>query len=130
MGEPFDPRRHGCGGKAETGHCQARPTWDGLAYFPHNRALHRGFTCDEHRGALFVARPVDVDESSAVELARRRARHSRVVDDHEPYEREPPLATGRDALQRIDAARAYARTERGKRERWWINPRDPWDPTD
>jgi hypothetical protein len=118
VGEPFAPSWAGCGGYGVKGQCNTMPTWDGLVYFPHPRTLYRAFACDDHRAGLEVARPLDDD--GRAELDRRRERLRLVLVEKQPYEREPPLAAGRDAVERLAHARGYA--ERHEVEGWWVRP--------
>ena len=115
-GEPFSPDLPGCGGFAGSGLCNASPTWYGQAYFPQHRRLWRAFACNEHKALLDVARPLDDD--GRAELERRRERRHRVIVLHERYLPEEPLATGRDARERLERARAWAAEHDG----WGVAP--------
>lgn len=118
MGEPFFPTRASCGGQGGRGHCGTAPTWDGFAYFPHSRNLYRSFACDDHLDCLAVARPLDA--SSRSEMERRRERDRLVIDEKQPVRKDPPFATGRDALARLAAARSYAKQH--PEDGWWVHP--------
>jgi hypothetical protein len=79
-----------------------------VAFFPHPRTLYRAFACDDHAGQLDVARPLD--DAGRAHLEHRREQRRLVIAEHQPYEPEPPLATGADALAMLKRAHAWAAT--------------------
>lgn len=122
--EPFAATRAGCGGTARTGTtraCGGTVRWVGVVYYPYPKPeLHRAFACDDHFLQLDVARPLD--DTGRAHLEHRRERLRRVVEDHQPYEPEHPLAVHAEARRRLERARAEAT----RHPDWRIAP-DPSD---
>jgi hypothetical protein len=106
VSEPLAPWRAGCAGRAGNGHCGGRVEFAGLAYFEHSRRVWLSFACADHRGQLIAARPVT--EADRVEIARRKEEYRRVVEDHVPYVKPEPLASGQGARELVERARVWA----------------------
>lgn len=112
MREPFQASRAGCGSYTNSpltaaAPCTTPPVWAGVVFYPRSNPpeLWLAFTCDRHRDALDVARPLE--ERDRDELARRRERWRATVEDKVPWTPEEPLARGVEARERFARAKAW-----------------------
>jgi len=109
VGEPFAPAHWGCGGRAGQGHCQARPVYAGLAYFPRSEQVWLGFACADHRWQLVA--PREMTGRDRAELERRRDHIRAIREDHVPHVPVRPLAEGRAARELVERAKRWAARE-------------------
>jgi hypothetical protein len=111
-GEPFAASSPGCGARVAAGstisgsRCGAAPTWAGLIYYSGPGEAWLAFTCDRHRGRLIA--PRRLLERDRAEIAARRERIRRTVEDKAPWVKPKPAATGAAARRLVEAARAWA----------------------